>query len=109
MEEEGCDLPSISERFAAQEASWLAVWVQIRHRGDAAFSSCECALVCVCVCVCVCERETERERDRERERGKGRQRMYVCTHMHEHSEPVLLRIPGAQSESAEGVALMAAL
>ena len=72
MEEEGCDLPSISERFAAQEASWLAVWVQIRHRGDAAFSSCEC--VCVCVCVCVYVREREREGKRETED--------VCVHPH---------------------------
>lgn len=62
MEEEACDLPSISERFGAKEASWLAVWVQTRHRGDAVFSSCEC----VCVCMYV------------KERGKKGDRGYMC-------------------------------
>ena len=66
MEEEACDLPSISERFGAKEASWLAVWVQTRHSGV------YFAAVSVCVCVCVCERETEGRRETED----------VCVHPH---------------------------
>ena len=95
MEEEACDLPSISERFGAKEASWLAVWVQTRHSGV------YLAAVSVCVCVCVYVRERQRE--------GGRQRLYVCTHIHKHSEPMLLRAPGAQSWSVDGVVLMAGL
>ena len=66
VEEEACDLPSISERFGAKEASWLAVWVQTRH------SRVYLAAVCVCVCVCVCVREIEGRRETED----------VCAHPH---------------------------
>ena len=63
MEEEACDLPSISERFGAKEASWLVVWVQTRHSGV------YLAAVSVCVCVYV----------RERDRGKEGDRGCMCT------------------------------
>lgn len=66
MEEEACDLPSISERFGAKEASWLVVWVQTRHSGV------YLAAVSVCVCVYICERETEGRRETED----------VCVHPH---------------------------